>query len=46
MIRVRRRRAAVRLDEACGCACDAGCRAAARLDRAHTNALSALGAPR
>ncbi|HEY3501704.1 MAG TPA: hypothetical protein VGN37_02820 [Actinocatenispora sp.] len=47
MIRIRRRTSApVRVSEACGCACDAGCQAGARLDHAHTHAAATLGAPR
>ena len=47
MIRLRRHRATpIRIDEGCGCACDSGCQANARLDRAHTHAVQALGAPR
>jgi hypothetical protein len=47
MIRLRRHRPApTRINEACGCACDSGCQANARLDRAHTHAMTALGGPR
>jgi hypothetical protein len=47
MIRLRRRRhAPLRVDEACGCACDSTCQAHTRLDRAHTHAVSVLGGPR
>ncbi|WP_203658948.1 hypothetical protein [Actinocatenispora rupis] len=47
MLRIRRRTgAAVRVDEACGCACDSGCQASARRDHARTHAAAVLGAPR